>query len=92
MLGKVLQNSCDSEAPTAGWGLFWGWLRSGEVGGEAGGGGAARSVSEGGAGLTLFPPVPRSALRETAPCRWSWKASTSCGDSWKKLLEEAWSV
>lgn len=31
VLGKVLKNSCDSEAPTMGWGLFWGWLCSREV-------------------------------------------------------------
>lgn len=44
--------------------------------------------------LTLFPSVPRVclALRETTLCRWSWKGSTNSGDSWKKLLEEAWSV
>lgn len=42
--------------------------------------------------LFLFVRPVRLALRQTTLCRWSWRGSTSCGDSWKKLLEEAWSV
>lgn len=42
--------------------------------------------------LFLFVWCVCLALRETALCRWSWKGSKSSGDSWKKLLEEAWSV